>query len=236
MAQPDEVPIAETAVPRPVNAYGASKLSVDLMIRDFCRAHGLGAVSLRYFNVAGASGGLGEDHDPETHLIPNILRVALGAEPEVNIYGTDYPTRDGTAVRDYIHIEDLAESRICSHSGRLANASTGVQSRQRQRILCPAGDRDGPVGDRSRDTRARGATPAGRSSRPCRRQRPDRGRARLGAQQQLSRRWWPTPGPSRRRILTATAIEALPAGGADRRVPRAPRRGPGRAAARHRSS
>ena len=110
--EPDEVPIAETAVPRPVNAYGASKLSVDLLIRDFCRAHGLGAVSLRYFNVAGASGGLGEDHDPETHLIPNILRVALGAAPEVNIYGTDYPTRDGTAVRDYIHIEDLAVAHL----------------------------------------------------------------------------------------------------------------------------
>jgi UDP-glucose 4-epimerase len=110
--EPDEVPIAETAVPRPVNAYGASKLSVDLMIRDFCRAHGLGAVSLRYFNVAGAAGDLGEDHDPETHLIPNVLRAALGDAPEVNIYGTDYPTRDGTAVRDYIHVEDLAVAHL----------------------------------------------------------------------------------------------------------------------------
>jgi UDP-glucose 4-epimerase len=110
--EPDEVPISETAVPAPVNAYGASKLSVDLMIRDFCRAHGLGAVSLRYFNVAGASDGLGEDHDPETHLIPNILRAALGSAPEVNIYGTDYPTRDGTAIRDYIHIEDLAVAHL----------------------------------------------------------------------------------------------------------------------------
>jgi UDP-glucose 4-epimerase len=106
--QPDQVPIAESAVPMPVNAYGASKLAVDLMIRDFCTATGLGAVSLRYFNVAGASGGLGEDHDPETHLIPNILRAALGAAPAVDIYGTDYPTPDGTAVRDYIHVGDLA--------------------------------------------------------------------------------------------------------------------------------
>lgn len=110
--EPDEVPIPETAVPRPVNAYGASKLAVDLMIRDFCRAHGIGAVSLRYFNVAGASGELGEDHDPETHLIPNILRAALGRTPEVNVYGTDYPTRDGTAVRDYIHVEDLAVAHL----------------------------------------------------------------------------------------------------------------------------
>ena len=110
--EPDEVPIAETAVPRPVTAYGASKLAVDLMIRDFCRAHDLGAVSLRYFNVAGASDGLGEDHDPETHLIPNILRAALGLAAEVNIYGTDYATRDGTAVRDYIHIEDLGMAHL----------------------------------------------------------------------------------------------------------------------------
>ncbi len=115
--QPDEVPIAETAVPRPVNAYGASKLAVDLMIRDFCTATGLGAVSLRYFNVAGASGDLGEDHDPETHLIPNILRVALGQAPAAQIYGTDYPTPDGTAVRDYIHVEDLAAAHLLALEG-----------------------------------------------------------------------------------------------------------------------
>jgi UDP-glucose 4-epimerase len=110
--EPDEVPIPETTPLRPVNAYGASKLAVDLLIRDFCTATGLGAVSLRYFNVAGASDGLGEDHDPETHLIPNILRVALGAVPAVEIFGTDYPTRDGTAIRDYIHIDDLAGAHL----------------------------------------------------------------------------------------------------------------------------
>jgi len=119
--QPDEVPIAETTVPMPVNAYGASKLAVDLMIRDFCTASGLGAVSLRYFNVAGASGGLGEDHDPETHLIPNILRVALGSAEAVNVYGTDYPTRDGTAVRDYIHVEDLADAHLLALDGARAS-------------------------------------------------------------------------------------------------------------------
>jgi UDP-glucose 4-epimerase len=115
--QPDEVPIAETTVPMPVNAYGASKLAVDLMIRDFCRATGLGAVSLRYFNVAGASGGLGEHHDPETHLIPNILRAALGSASAVDIYGTDYPTPDGTAIRDYIHVEDLAAAHLLALKG-----------------------------------------------------------------------------------------------------------------------
>ena len=119
--QPNEVPIAETAVPRPVNAYGGSKLAVDLMIRDFCTATGLAAVSLRYFNVAGASGGLGEDHDPETHLIPNIFRVALGAAPAVEIYGTDYPTPDGTAVRDYIHVDDLAAAHLLALDGARAS-------------------------------------------------------------------------------------------------------------------
>jgi UDP-glucose 4-epimerase len=110
--QPDEVPIPETAPPRPANAYGASKLAVDGMIGDFCLAHGLGAVSLRYFNVAGASGGLGEHHEPETHLIPNVLKAALGLREYVEVYGTDYATPDGTAIRDYIHIEDLSAAHL----------------------------------------------------------------------------------------------------------------------------
>jgi UDP-glucose 4-epimerase len=96
----------------PVNAYGASKLAVDRMIADECRAHGLGATSLRYFNVAGAHGRFGEDHDPETHLIPLVLRAAAGASPNVRIFGTDYPTEDGTAVRDYIHVDDLAVAHV----------------------------------------------------------------------------------------------------------------------------
>jgi UDP-glucose 4-epimerase len=118
--QPDEVPISETAPTRPENPYGRSKLAVDWMIGDFCQAHGLGAVSLRYFNVAGASHGLGEDHAPETHLIPNILRAALGANPDVKIFGTDYPTRDGTAIRDYIHIDDLADAHLRALEGTRA--------------------------------------------------------------------------------------------------------------------
>ena len=110
--EPDVVPIHEDVPPAPVNAYGNSKLAVDRMIADECRAHGLGAISLRYFNVAGACGPYGEDHEPETHLIPLILRAAIGARPSVSIFGTDYPTRDGTAIRDYIHVEDLAEAHI----------------------------------------------------------------------------------------------------------------------------
>jgi UDP-glucose 4-epimerase len=115
--QPDSVPIAETAPPRPANAYGASKLAVDGMIRDFCLAHGLGAVSLRYFNVAGASGGRGEHHEPETHLIPNVLKAALGINEHVEVFGTDYPTPDGTAIRDYIHIEDLSAAHLLALAG-----------------------------------------------------------------------------------------------------------------------
>ncbi len=115
--QPDVMPIAEDAPPRPATAYGASKLAVDGMIGDFCTAHGLGAVSLRYFNVAGASGEHGEDHEPETHLIPNILRAALGANTHVDVFGTDYDTSDGTAIRDYIHIEDLSAAHLLALDG-----------------------------------------------------------------------------------------------------------------------
>lgn len=110
--QPEEVPISEREPPRPVNAYGASKLAVDHLIRDFCTAYGIGAVSLRYFNVAGAGDGVGEDHEPETHLIPNILATLTGRRERVEILGTDYPTPDGTAVRDYIHVEDLAAAHL----------------------------------------------------------------------------------------------------------------------------
>jgi UDP-glucose 4-epimerase len=110
--QPETVPISEDEPTAPVNAYGASKLAVDLMIRDECRAHGLAAASLRYFNVAGASGHLGEDHEPETHLIPLVLQAAAGVRDHIKVFGTDYPTRDGTAVRDYIHIEDLGEAHL----------------------------------------------------------------------------------------------------------------------------
>jgi UDP-glucose 4-epimerase len=115
--QPDEVPISEWASTRPTSPYGASKLAVDGMISDFCAAYELGAVSLRYFNVAGASADAGEDHDPETHLIPNILRAATGRNSHVEIFGTDYETRDGTAVRDYIHIEDLATAHLLALEG-----------------------------------------------------------------------------------------------------------------------
>jgi UDP-glucose 4-epimerase len=110
--EPDEVPMPETLRTEPVNAYGNSKLAVDRMIADECRAHGLGAASLRYFNVAGASGRFGEDHYPETHLIPLVLQAAAGTCEHVSVFGTDYPTPDGTAIRDYIHVEDLGRAHL----------------------------------------------------------------------------------------------------------------------------
>src|SRR3954452_6963877 len=120
--EPEHIPITETDSEKPTNPYGDTKLAVDRMISTESRAHGLGAISLRYFNVAGASGHLGEHHDPETHLIPNVLKVALGRSEHVNVFGTDYPTEDGTAVRDYIHIEDLADA----HLRALEHAEAGV--------------------------------------------------------------------------------------------------------------
>jgi UDP-glucose 4-epimerase len=129
--EPETVPISEDEPTAPVNSYGASKLAVDLMIRDECRAHGLAAASLRYFNVAGASGELGEHHEPETHLIPLVLEAAAGARAHIKVFGTDYPTRDGTAVRDYIHVEDLGEAHLLAFDAlergrhRVYNLGTG---------------------------------------------------------------------------------------------------------------
>lgn len=116
--EPQSVPIPETAPTKPTNAYGATKLAIDAMITDECRAHGLSAVSLRYFNVAGAlkspRGWLTERHDPETHLIPNVLKST--SENPVKIFGTDWPTADGTCVRDYVHVVDLIEAHIAALS------------------------------------------------------------------------------------------------------------------------
>jgi UDP-glucose 4-epimerase len=110
--EPEEVPIPEASPTLPTNPYGGSKLAGDQMIRAVAEARGLAATSLRYFNVAGASGRFGEDHHPETHLIPLVLQAASGQRDSVKIFGTDYPTRDGTAVRDYIHVEDLGRAHL----------------------------------------------------------------------------------------------------------------------------
>jgi UDP-glucose 4-epimerase len=110
--EPEQVPIAETAPTRPTNTYGATKLAIDHAITSYAAAHGLAGVSLRYFNVAGAHGSSGERHAVETHLIPIVLQVVLGQREQVQIFGEDWPTEDGTCVRDYIHVTDLADAHL----------------------------------------------------------------------------------------------------------------------------
>jgi len=109
---PERVPIDETLPQRPINPYGESKLMFEKILRWYDEIHGIRYVALRYFNAAGATERYGEDHRIETHLIPNVLRVALGQRENVDVYGTDYPTPDGTCIRDYIHIADLAQAHL----------------------------------------------------------------------------------------------------------------------------
>jgi UDP-glucose 4-epimerase len=115
--EPRVVPIPEDHPLAPTNAYGESKLIVEQMLSWFHRAHGFRYASLRYFNAAGATSGRGEAHRSESHLIPLILRVPLGQRENISIFGTDYPTRDGTCVRDYIHIDDLASAHLLALRG-----------------------------------------------------------------------------------------------------------------------
>ncbi|GAA2311405.1 UDP-glucose 4-epimerase GalE [Nonomuraea roseoviolacea subsp. roseoviolacea] len=110
--EPERSPIVESDPTRPTNPYGASKLAVDTALTAYAGLRGLGAVSLRYFNVAGAYGRFRERHTVETHLIPNVLKVATGERESVSVFGTDYPTPDGTCVRDYIHVSDLARAHL----------------------------------------------------------------------------------------------------------------------------
>ena len=110
--EPERVPITEDMPTAPTNAYGATKLAIDYAITSYATAFGLGATSLRYFNVAGAYGDLGENHATETHLIPLVLQVAQGTREKIFMYGDDWPTADGTCVRDYIHIRDLADAHL----------------------------------------------------------------------------------------------------------------------------
>jgi len=131
--EPVSVPIDETATLQPTNAYGESKLLVEYMLRWFNRIHGLRYASLRYFNVAGALPGRGEAHEPETHIIPLVLDVALGRRDKIMIFGDDYDTPDGTCIRDYIHVTDLAAAHIL--------ALEALNSRDR--IVCNLGNGQG---------------------------------------------------------------------------------------------
>src|SRR5437773_3907764 len=134
---PERLPIDETTPASPINPYGESKLAFEKVLRWYDQIHGLKFVSLRYFNAAGATQNFGEDHRQETHLIPNVLKVALGQKPHVEIYGTDYETPDGTCIRDYIHVIDLARAHIlalgAANSG-FYNLGTGGGSSVREVI------------------------------------------------------------------------------------------------------
>jgi len=112
--QPKFVPLTEAHPPGPINPYGRSKWMVEQMIADFEAAFGIRSVALRYFNVAGADleTEIGENHTPETHLIPSVIQAALGVRKEIVVYGTEFPSRDGSAVRDYIHVQDLADAHV----------------------------------------------------------------------------------------------------------------------------
>ncbi|WP_257158368.1 UDP-glucose 4-epimerase GalE [Corynebacterium cystitidis] len=110
--EPAVVPITEDMPTAPTNPYGATKLAIDYAITSYCQAHGMAATSLRYFNVAGAYGEIGENREVETHLIPLVLQVALGHRDKIYMFGDDWPTKDGTPVRDYIHIRDLADAHL----------------------------------------------------------------------------------------------------------------------------
>jgi UDP-glucose 4-epimerase len=131
--EPVNTPITETDPTAPTSPYGASKLAVDHMITGEATAHGLGAVSLRYFNVAGAYGAYGERHSPESHLIPLVLQVAQGRREAISVFGDDYPTPDGTCIRDYIHVADLAEAHLLA----LDAATSG------EHLICNLGNGNG---------------------------------------------------------------------------------------------
>jgi UDP-glucose 4-epimerase len=131
---PIRVPIREDDPAAPINPYGQTKLAVDMAITGAARAHGLAAASLRYFNVGGAQGGLGERHSPETHLIPNILQVPLGIRESVSIFGTDYDTRDGTCIRDYLHVVDLGRAHLLALTAVPAGYPQHLQPGLRHRI------------------------------------------------------------------------------------------------------
>ena len=212
--EPERTPIEETAPTRPTSPYGASKVAVDTSLTEFARMYGFGAVSLRYFNVAGAhqdSGGkwYGERHSPETHLIPNVLKMALpsavgrareraAAPRAVKIFGDDYPTPDGTCVRDYIHVADLADAHLLALDGcepgehRIYNLGNGAGFSVREVIdVCrevtgqdiPAEVTPRREGDPAVLVASVGA---------------DQRRASAGTPRATCGRWSPTPGPSPR--------------------------------------
>jgi UDP-glucose 4-epimerase len=162
--EPESVPITEDAPTRPTNAYGATKLAIDFAITSYATAHGLAATSLRYFNVAGAYAGLGERHAVETHLIPLVLQVASGRRKEILVFGDDWPTPDGTCIRDYIHVRDLADAHVLAlqtaqpSTHRIYNLGNGTGFSVREVIACCQRVTGRPIA--ARDVERRAGDPA----------------------------------------------------------------------------
>ena len=158
--EPERSPILESAATRPTNTYGAAKLAIDHAITSYATAYGLSAVSLRYFNVAGAHAGFGERHTTETHLIPLVLQVALGQRESIHVFGEDYPTDDGTCVRDYIHVNDLAEAHLLAldtatpNQHRIYNLGNGIGFSVRQVIEACRAVTGHPIPAETKDRRA----------------------------------------------------------------------------------
>ena len=158
--EPESVPITEAAPTLPTNPYGATKLAIDYAITSYAHAYGLAATSLRYFNVAGAYAGLGERHTRETHLIPLVLQVADGRRSEILVFGADWPTPDGTAIRDYIHVRDLADAHLLAlqtarpGAHRIYNLGNGTGFSVREVIDSCRRVTGRPIASRDTDRRA----------------------------------------------------------------------------------
>ena len=163
---PERVPITEDEPQEPINPYGFAKLVIEHALADYAAAYGFGYAALRYFNAAGASpdGDLGEDHDPESHLIPIVLQVALGQRPHITIFGDDYPTPDGTCIRDYIHVDDLGAAHVVGPGAARARRRAQAEPGHRPRLQRARGHRRLPPRHRPQDTRRNRPAPAGRSA------------------------------------------------------------------------
>ena len=187
--EPERTPIVETCPQKPVNPYGWSKWCVEQILRDHAAADGRFAfVALRYFNVAGAAadGSLGEDHEPETHLIPLVLLAAMGRREKLTVFGTDYPTADGTCIRDYIHVEDLVAAHLMAMEALRPGDTRYYNLGIGRGLFGQGGSRRRPGGHGPRDPDRARRPPAGRPGGALRRLRQDPARARLVAP--LSRR------------------------------------------------
>ena len=189
---PIRVPLDEEHPTAPVNPYGATKLAIERMLADYARAYGLSYAALRYFNACGADvdAGIGERHDPETHLIPIVLEAALGKRPHVTVFGDDWDTPDGTCVRDYIHVVDLAEAHLAALAYLASRRRRGgrVQPGHRARALGARSDRRVRARERAQGARRHGRETRGRSAGARRVSRTRRAHARVEGEAGVARR------------------------------------------------